>query len=167
MAEVQVAQKIKEKFATVLSKMNKGLMAAGLMLSTILGASVAFPGTAQAYAYSCTGYGWISVPRTSVATSRWCGETNGSGRYVSQVKGGFTALVAGVYLCNTSLKAEFFDDHGRSVGTYYSGTTGGCWQAGGVFAVGVYRTFATDGHVRISLLSYGAEKAAVEHNIHR
>ena len=31
--------------------------------------------------------------------------------------------------------------------------------------VKVNRTFATDGYVRISLLSYGAEKAAVQHNL--
>ncbi len=154
-------------FSKVLSHINRTAIALVLTVSGVIGASIGFAGDAQAYAYSCTGYGWISIPKTSVATSRWCGETNGSGRYVSQVKGGFTALVGGVYLCNTSLKAEFFDDRGRSVGSYYSGTTGGCWQAGGVFAVNVNRTFSTDGYVRISLLSYGAEKAAVQHNIKR
>lgn len=134
-------------------------------LLVIVGANLGLATGASAYAYSCTGYGWISIPGTSVASSRWCGETNGSGRYVSSVKGGFTALIAGVYLCDTRMRAQFFDSRGNSMGTYYSGTRYGCWQAGGVFAVSINRTFPDNGYVRISLLSYGAEKAAVQHNI--
>ena len=144
----------------------KSVFASAALALTLLISSIS-PTIAAASAYSCTGYGWISVPKTSVATSRWCGETNGSGRRVDSVKGAFFSLVAGVYLCDTRMKAEFFDDRGRSIATYYSGITRGCWQAGGAFGIGVNRTFATNGYVRISLLSYGAEKAAVQHTIKR
>lgn len=132
---------------------------------SVMGVSVISAPSAHASAYSCTGYGWISIPKTGVATSRWCVQTTGSGRYVSSEAGAFTALVAGVYLCDTSMKAQFFDIYGRSMGTYYSVVRRGCWQAGGAFNIGVNRTFPSDGYVRVSLLSYGAEKAAIQHNI--
>jgi hypothetical protein len=136
-----------------------------VLLSSAIASVVFTAGPAQATAFTCTGYGWITVPYTHIASSRWCGQTNGTGRYVSSVGGGFTALIAGVYLCDTRMKVEFFNDYGSSVATYYSGVHTGCWQAGGVFAInGINRNFPK-GYVRISLLSYGAEQAAVQQNI--
>lgn len=119
---------------------------------------------AAASAYSCTGYGWVGVPGTSLKTSRWCGETKGTGLYVSTVGGGFSALVGGVYLCDTRMKVSFFDTKGSNYRTYSSAVTPGCWQAGGVFKVKVDRTMKA-GHVEISLLSYGVKIAKVRHNI--
>lgn len=136
------------------------------MVAALAVSLLAVPSSAHASAYSCTGYGWIKIPRTSVASSRWCGQTNGSGRHVDSVKGAFFTVVAGVYLCETRMKVEFFNNRGESAGVYYSGITHGCWQAGGAFAIGINRTFPTTGYDRISLLSYGAEQAAVQHNIY-
>ncbi len=142
------------------------LAAAGVLaLSVGLGSVAAFSGTAQANAFSCTGYGLLKVPKTGINLARWCGQVYGSGRFVSTVGGGFDGFGVLTYLCNTSLKAEFFDDNGRSVGTYYSAVNRGCWQSFNVYTIYVNRTFATDGYVHIALLSYGAEKAAVEENI--
>jgi hypothetical protein len=135
-----------------------------LIIVSALGSFVVLTGQAEAEAYSCTGYGMVKIPikKNSLALSRWCGQTEGSGRYVSTVGGGFIAPLW-VYLGDTSMKVEIFDDHGRVVDTFYTPVDHFRFQANNYFKVRVNKSYPTNGYIRIALLSYGDEIAAVKH----
>jgi hypothetical protein len=136
-----------------------------LAIGAAAGLVVVNPGAASASAYGCTPT--TSVRIQGLSPANWCGGPNGSGRRVDSVNASFASSLAGVgYFCNTSMKVEVFNDRGQSVYTAYTSTRGGCGQAGGVFTLGVGRTFSSDGRVETTLLSYGAPKATLSHNIH-
>lgn len=135
-----------------------------LALFAMLASSVAAAAPAEASAYGCTPYTKVRIK--GVSPANWCGGPQGTRRYISSVDASFASSFAGVgYLCNTRMKVEVFNSQGRSVYVAYSRTRTGCWQAGGVFRIIVNRTFASDGYVATSLLSYGATLATLNHNI--
>lgn len=145
-----------------------GLKAAVLAVftavATILIGVLATP-SASASAYGCTPYTDIRVE--GVSPANWCGGPVGDGHRVDSVNASFASGLAGVgYLCDTSMKVEVFDDQGRSVWTRYTPIEYGCFQPSNIFEMSVCTTFPTDGHIETSLLSYGATKATLSHNIH-
>jgi hypothetical protein len=130
--------------------------------------ATATAGSASASAYSCTPYtsARIHVDGISVSPTNWCGGPNGSGLTIKNVAATFASSIAGVgWLCNTRMRVQVFNNLGRVVWTGYTATHGGCHQAGGAFVLTINRTFATDGHIETSLLSYGASLATFSDNL--
>jgi hypothetical protein len=130
--------------------------------------ATATAGSASASAYSCTPYtsARIHVGDVTVSPTNWCGGPNGSGLTVKSVTATFASSLGGVgWMCNTSMRVRVFNNLGGVVWTGYTGTRGGCHQAGGAFVLTINRTFATDGHIETSLLSYGATLATLSDNL--
>lgn len=143
-------------------------LGAGVLGTLLVVLSTLFiaPGTASADAYSCTGYGGVQIPNTNVSPARFCVLTKGKGRNVAAVAATFFALAPpNGLLCNTRFKVEAFADNEESLGSVLSPVVKGCFQRVGSATFRLNYTFPTDGFLRISLLSYGAEKAAIEQTI--
>jgi hypothetical protein len=139
-------------------------LSAGAVAATMLvGAMISTAGTAQASAYGCTPY--TNVRIKGISPANWCGGPTGSGRQVSSVSASFGSSAVGVgIMCNASMRVEIFNDRGTSVWKATTPVDSGC-RAGDAFALRVNKTFPTTGHVETTLLSYGATKATLSHNI--
>lgn len=109
----------------------RGRRLVSLAMATVI-AAVALSGIAlvgsstpaSASAFGCSGFRAIGTPWGSAAANSYCVNLDGSGTYVRNVSGSFTANVGTV--CNYNITAEFFDSSGRWYMTRSTPTTYNC-----------------------------------------
>jgi hypothetical protein len=117
--------------------------------------------SAQASAYSCTGYG---IGWKYGRPAQFCADTQGSGTYVRTAGAGYSAPIAWTgWLENTRVRLEFLDTRGN---VYWSATSS---QQNGGSAVGAWKwtlnRWMRAGTARYTLLSNGSTIAVVHHTI--
>jgi hypothetical protein len=144
-------------------KTHGGRLAAAALIAA--GSLAVGAGTAQADAYSCTGYGGYQIPRTGIGLAQFCAQTKGSGTWVASIGAGFSSPIGPLGLvCDGRLKVDFVDNYGRVYATYFFSQYNGCWNAVGGWKLTINKRMRA-GHVNYTLLSQGATIAVVRHRI--
>jgi hypothetical protein len=143
----------------------KKLIAIAALVASLAGVSVlggASP--ASASAFGCSGFRTVNSPWGSGAVNSYCANLDGTGRYVRNVSGSFTANVGTV--CNYNITAEFFDSSGRWYMTRSAPTTYGCFW-GTQFAGRItLNQYVQPGFMCSTLKQNGTRLTSVCHNIY-